>query len=116
MKAIVCVDKNWGIGKDGDLLISLRKDMQFFREVTMNKTIVMGRKTLESFKDAKPLKNTNFNGYEIRLSEVDKGSLQVASGDEAFYFLLNDKTTQNFLPQHQDEILKSNEAYSCIYK
>ena len=57
MKAIVCVDKNWGIGKNGDLLVSCKKDMQFFKETTMNKTIIMGRKTLESFKDAKPLKN-----------------------------------------------------------
>ncbi len=74
-----------------------------------------GGKNYSVFED-KDYITYDFNGYEIRLSEVGKGSLQAASGDEAFYFLLNDKTTQNFLPQHQDEILKSNEAYSCIYK
>lgn len=31
--------------------------MEFFKEKTMGKTVVMGRKTLESFPNAKPLKN-----------------------------------------------------------
>ena len=34
MNYIVCVDKNWGIGKGGDLLFSLPSDMKFFRETT----------------------------------------------------------------------------------
>lgn len=57
MKAIVAVDNNWGIGKDNDLLISLPEDMKFFRETTMNKIVIMGRKTLESFPNQKPLPN-----------------------------------------------------------
>ncbi len=48
MNYIVCVDKNWGIGKGGDLLFSLPSDMKFFRETTSGKTVVMGRKTLLS--------------------------------------------------------------------
>jgi len=42
--------------------------------------------------------------------------LQTAAGNESFYFMLNDATTQNFLPEHQEQILKTKEAYSCIYK
>ena len=57
MIAIACVDKNNGIGKDGDLLISIPDDMKFFRETTKDNVVVMGRKTLFSFKDKKPLKN-----------------------------------------------------------
>lgn len=57
MKAIVAVDKNWGIGRNNDLLFSLPLDMKFFRETTLNKVVVMGRKTLESFPNGKPLKN-----------------------------------------------------------
>ena len=37
MNYIVCVDKNWGIGKGGDLLFSLPSDMKFFRETTSEK-------------------------------------------------------------------------------
>ncbi len=55
MKAIVCVDSNWGIGKGNDLLFSLPLDMKFFRETTKEKIVVMGGKTLRSFPNAKPL-------------------------------------------------------------
>lgn len=57
MKAIVAVDKNWGIGKNNDLLFSIPEDMKFFRKTTLNKVVVMGRKTLESFPNGAPLKN-----------------------------------------------------------
>ena len=49
MKAIVVVDKNWGIGKKGGLLFRLPKDMAFFCATTVGKTVVMGAKTYASF-------------------------------------------------------------------
>lgn len=49
MNLIVAADKNWGIGKDNKLLVSIPSDMKFFRQETMGKVVVMGRKTLESF-------------------------------------------------------------------
>ena len=58
----------------------------------------------------------DFNGYEVKLSDVGKTTLQVAAGNESFYFLINDATTQTFLPSDQEEILNTNDAYSCIYK
>ncbi|MBQ0099597.1 MAG: dihydrofolate reductase, partial [Firmicutes bacterium] len=70
MKAIVAVDKKWGIGKRNGLLFSLPEDMKFFRETTLNKVVVMGSNTLKSFPNGKPLKNrTNivlFPGGEKR--------------------------------------------------
>jgi len=57
MKIIVAVDKNWGIGCENDLLFSLPLDMKHFKETTLNSTVVMGRKTLESLPGGKPLKN-----------------------------------------------------------
>jgi dihydrofolate reductase len=57
VKAIVAVDKSRGIGKDNDLLFSILDDMKFFRSTTLNKVVVMGRKTLQSFPNSKPLKN-----------------------------------------------------------
>lgn len=55
IKAIVCVDQNWAIGNDNDLLFHLPKDMNFFRITTKNKIVICGRKTLESFPGNKPL-------------------------------------------------------------
>ena len=57
MKLIVAVDNKWGIGRDNDLLFSIPEDMKFFRTTTLNKVVIMGRKTLESFPGGNPLKN-----------------------------------------------------------
>lgn len=57
MNLIVAVDKNWGIGCGNKLLVSIPADMKFFRETTTNSVVIMGRKTLESFPNGRPLKN-----------------------------------------------------------
>ena len=57
MKAIVVDNKNWGIGKNNDLLFRLPADMKHFRETTSGKVVVMGSNTLLSFPEGKPLKN-----------------------------------------------------------
>lgn len=57
MNAIVAVDKNWAIGNKGQLLISIPADMKMFRQETTGKVIVLGRKTIETFPNCKPLPN-----------------------------------------------------------
>lgn len=57
MNLIVAVDRNWAIGKNNKLLVSIPADMKFFRETTKGNIVVMGRKTLESFPQGQPLKN-----------------------------------------------------------
>lgn len=57
MNLIVAADKNWAIGHENKLLVSIPADMKFFREMTTGKVVVMGRKTLESFPGGLPLKN-----------------------------------------------------------
>ncbi len=57
MNIIAAVDKNWGIGKNNQLLVRIPADQKFFREMTTGKVVVMGRKTLESFPNKIPLKN-----------------------------------------------------------
>ena len=49
IQAIVAVASDWGIGRQGELLCHLPADMRHFKEVTMGHSIVMGRKTFESF-------------------------------------------------------------------
>jgi dihydrofolate reductase len=56
MKAIAVIDKANAIGRGGKLLFRLPGDMAHFRAETLGKTIIMGRKTLESMPGGKPLK------------------------------------------------------------
>lgn len=57
--AIAAVSQNWGIGKDNDLLFNIPEDKKFFRRTTLNHTVIMGRKTLESLPDGKPFRDRN---------------------------------------------------------
>lgn len=72
MNLIVAVDKNWAIGLKNKLLVSIPADMKFFRETTMGKVVVMGRKTLESFSNGQPLKKrtnivlTRDKNYQVK--------------------------------------------------
>ncbi len=72
MNLIVAVDKNWAIGLKNKLLVSIPADMKFFRETTMGKVVVMGRKTLESFPNGMPLKKrtnivmTRDKNYQVK--------------------------------------------------
>lgn len=59
MNYIVAVDEKWGIGKNNDLLFSLKGDMAFFRTTTSGKTVIMGDRTLASLPGGNPLKNRN---------------------------------------------------------
>ena len=43
MNLIVAVDKNWAIGMNNKLLVSIPQDMKFFRETTKGKVVAMGK-------------------------------------------------------------------------
>ena len=55
MIAIVAVERGWGIGMEGKLLLRNPADMKRFKERTMGHPVILGRKTLESFPGGKPL-------------------------------------------------------------
>ena len=57
MHAIVAVDENWGIGLDNKLLFDIPEDMQYFKDYTLGKVVVMGYNTLLSLPKSKPLPN-----------------------------------------------------------
>ncbi len=45
---IWAMDKNRLIGKDNDLPWHYKEDLQYFKEITLNHTVLMGRKTFDS--------------------------------------------------------------------
>ena len=59
MNAIVVVDKNWAIGKDGSLLVHLPGDLKYYRQKTLGKVIVVGpERHWNHFPGGKPLSRT----------------------------------------------------------
>ncbi len=114
MRAIVCADKNWGIGYKNRLLVSIPSDMKFFRETTTGKVIVMGRKTLESFPNGMPLKNrinivlTRDRNYEAKGAVIvhDEEELMNELGKydtEQIYIIGGESVYKMMLP-HCDKI------------
>jgi len=55
MNLIVAVDRNWAIGYKNNLLVRIPADQRYFRNKTINKAVIMGRRTLESMPAGKPL-------------------------------------------------------------
>lgn len=51
---IVAMDQNRLIGQDGHLPWHIKEDLQHFKRETINKTLLMGRKTYESLKGPLP--------------------------------------------------------------
>ncbi len=113
MNMIVNVDKNWGIGLNNKLLVSIPADMKFFRQTTTGNVVVMGRKTLESFPNGLPLKNrrnivlSRDPGYKVKDAEVvhsreelmellkdcDSSRVYVIGGESVYRMLLPDCDT-----------------------
>lgn len=110
MNAIVVVDNNWAIGRNGDLLVHLPGDLKYYKEKTTGNVIVVGRKTLESFPGGKPLPNraniviTRNSDYEAdgciicsskeaalkKLEEYDTEKVFIAGGAEIYRQFMDD--------------------------
>ena len=86
---LVAVSNNNVIGKDNDLPWKLKKDLLHFKNYTVGKTILMGRKTFESI--GRPLPNRNnfivsttlqdVNGAEV-FKSLNYAIKNVPSGEE----------------------------------
>ncbi|MBQ1452310.1 MAG: dihydrofolate reductase, partial [Clostridia bacterium] len=70
-----------GIGKDNDLLFHIPEDMKYFRKKTSGSTVVMGRKTLESFPNGEPLPNRT-NVVLTRSRDYEKEGVTVVHNFE----------------------------------
>ena len=92
MTAIVCVDKNWAIGRENRLLFRISADLKHFRALTTGKTVVMGKNTLLSLPGAKPLPDRRNlvvsttmaprEGVEVARSIEEAAAL---AGEDAFF-------------------------------
>lgn len=80
---IVAIDKNFGIGKNNDLLWHLSADMKFFKEKTTGHIVVTGRKNYESIPEKfRPLPNRE-NAVLTRNGVYDAPNCKVFSSLES---------------------------------
>lgn len=95
LSAIVAVDENGAIGKNGDLLCYLPADLKHFKCITMGYTIIMGRRTWESLpKGALPgrknvviTRNIDFIAPGAEVYHSLEETLQATSQDEKRFII-----------------------------
>lgn len=87
MNLIVAVDKNWAIGNKGKLLVTIPDDQRLFRQETIGKVIVMGRKTLESLPGGQPLSGRTNVVLTENKDYKKKGAVILHSLEEALKYL-----------------------------
>ena len=87
--SILNCDKEYGIGKKNGLLFSLKEDMKFFRNTTLNHVVAMGENTLLSFPGSKPLKNRTNIVLSADATHNYEGVINVHSFEE-FLKVVND--------------------------
>lgn len=89
MNAIVVVDKHWAIGCEGKLLFSLPTDMKRFRSLTLGGTVILGRKTLDTFPGGRPLPqrrnivithNVDFDREGCEVADSLSAALELTAG------------------------------------
>lgn len=96
MKAIAVIDQNRAIGSGGELLCHLPGDLAHFKKTTLGKTVIMGRKTLDSLPGGKPLpgRNTIVLSRKARLGRFyDGGSFSgffLSSPEEVLAYIENE--------------------------
>lgn len=95
ISAIVAVNNDWGIGFNGELLERIPEDLKYFKKLTENNVVVMGRKTWESLpkREVMPklpnrlniiISNTLNQDNGIKVREAVKGRLTLAMSLEHF--------------------------------
>lgn len=96
MNAIVVVDQNWAIGREGKLLFSLPTDMKRFRALTLDGTVILGRKTLDSFPGGRPLprrrnivitRNVDFDREGIDIVPSPEAAMELSGGGENLWVI-----------------------------
>ncbi len=95
LSAIVAVDENGAIGKNGDLLCYLPADLKHFKNITMGYTIIMGRRTWESLpKGALPgrknvviTRNNDFMAPGAEVYHSLEEALQATEQDEKRFII-----------------------------
>ena len=87
LKMVACVDKNFGIGYKNNLLFKIPADMKNFRNLTLNNTVIYGRKTLATFPNSKLLDSRRNIIFSRTLKNIP--NTEIARDIENLWQILN---------------------------
>ena len=114
MNLIAAADSKWGIGRDGGLLASIPTDMKYFRDHTMGRVVVMGRRTLESMPGKKGLpgrtnyvltSDRDFTAERcVTVCSIDELREELSKYDPDDVFLIGGATLYNSLYRECDRL------------
>ena len=114
MNLIAAADSKWGIGRDGGLLAYIPTDMKYFRDHTMGRVVVMGRRTLESMPGKKGLpgrtnyvltSDRDFTAERcITVCSIDELREELSKYDTDDVFLIGGATLYNSLYRECDRL------------
>ena len=115
MNLIAAVDRNWAIGNKGQLLVRIPNDHKMFRQETLDKVVVYGRKTLETFPEHKILKNRVNIVLSRRNNLEAEGALVAGSVDEALALARKYDTDDVFVIGGQSVYTQFLEYCDCCF-
>lgn len=104
MKAIILIDRQWGIGFEGKQPLYLKSDLKRFSQLTAGGTIIVGHNTLKTFPNEAPLSGrrnlvlsrskleipgaTIYNSMDALLKDAPEDSW-VVGGSSVFHQLIS---------------------------
>lgn len=127
---IVAVSENNAIGKNNNLLFHIKEDLAFFKKTTLNKHILMGRKTFESLPGVLPnrkhlvitrdknysVDNENVEVYNNLLDIINKykesnEELFIIGGGEIYKQALDSKLIDKLYITKVDKIVNDADVF-----
>jgi dihydrofolate reductase len=104
---IVAIAENFAIGKNNDLLFHLPNDLKRFKQITLGKPVIMGRNTLLSLPNSRPLKNRrnivisdipgdHFQGCEM--TDSIEGAIELVKNEAEAFIIGGGTIYRQFYP------------------
>lgn len=122
LSAIVAVCDDWGIGSNGGMIVENRADMRHFVRCTKGHTVIMGRKTLDSFPGGRPLadrrnivltRDASFARAGVEVVHSVEDALDVIAPNEQAWVIGGAEVYRQFLPCCAYAVVTKNHCVRC---
>lgn len=121
---IVAATENNAIGKDNKMLFHIKEDLNFFKNTTINKTIIMGKKTFEALPNVLPhrkhivlTRNKSYNvdnpQVEIRHS-LDEVLEEIKHLDEEIFIIGGEEIYRQVLEKNLGDRIYLTRIYKTV--